>query len=150
MTQEQLNYVMLLCTHKDHTDNINLLEIAKEFVSFNDRRISFWSFLKFNNIMQLNYKVSPPNLNFIPTPLFITRVVMTSCIIFPHKYVKNENIRRHTRRIFSYFVYFSRDLEILFLFAVTSPEDINISTLSTLFSKSSRYSSPLANSMTML
>ena len=41
MTQEQLNYVMLLCTNKDHTDNINLLEIAKEFVSFNDRQINF-------------------------------------------------------------------------------------------------------------
>ena len=34
MPQEQLNYVMLLHTHKDRTDNINLLEIAKEFVSF--------------------------------------------------------------------------------------------------------------------
>ena len=34
MTQEQLNHVMLLHTHKDCTDNINLLEIAKEF---NDR-----------------------------------------------------------------------------------------------------------------
>ena len=36
MTQEQLNYVMLLHTHKDCIDNINLLEIAKEFISFND------------------------------------------------------------------------------------------------------------------
>ena len=27
----------LLHTHKDRTDNINLLEIAKEFVSFNNR-----------------------------------------------------------------------------------------------------------------
>ena len=41
MTQEQLNHVMLLHTHKDHTDNINLLEIAKVFVSFNDRQINF-------------------------------------------------------------------------------------------------------------
>ena len=29
MTQEQLNHVILLHTHKDCTDNINLLEIAK-------------------------------------------------------------------------------------------------------------------------
>ena len=36
------NHVMLLHTHKDHTDNINLLEIAKEFVSFNDRRINLF------------------------------------------------------------------------------------------------------------
>ena len=41
MMQERLNHVMLLHTHKDHTDNINLLEIAKEFVSFNDRQIHF-------------------------------------------------------------------------------------------------------------
>ena len=41
MIQEQLNYVMVLHTHKDCTDNINLLEIAKNFVSFNDRRINF-------------------------------------------------------------------------------------------------------------
>ena len=41
MTQEQLNHVMLLHTHKDRTDNINLLEIAKEFVSFNHGLINF-------------------------------------------------------------------------------------------------------------
>ena len=29
MNQERLNHVMLLHTHKDHTDNIYLLEIAK-------------------------------------------------------------------------------------------------------------------------
>ena len=29
MTKEQLNHVMLLHTHKDHTDNINLLETSK-------------------------------------------------------------------------------------------------------------------------
>ena len=44
MTKEQLNHVMLLHTHKDRTDDINLLEIAEEFVSFNDRRISFLMF----------------------------------------------------------------------------------------------------------
>ena len=32
---------MLLHTHKDHTDNINILQIAKEFVSFNNRQINF-------------------------------------------------------------------------------------------------------------
>ena len=33
---------MLLHTHKDRTDNINRLEIAKDFVSFNNRRINFF------------------------------------------------------------------------------------------------------------
>ena len=28
MTQEQLNHVMLLHTHKDRTDNINVLEMS--------------------------------------------------------------------------------------------------------------------------
>ena len=35
---------MLLHTHKDHTDNINLLEIAKEFVSFNYRQINLFGY----------------------------------------------------------------------------------------------------------
>ena len=42
MIQEQLNDVMLLHTHKDCTDTINLLEIAKEFVSIYDRRNNFF------------------------------------------------------------------------------------------------------------
>ena len=42
MTQEWLNYVMVLHIRKDCTDNINLLEITKEFVSFNDRWINFF------------------------------------------------------------------------------------------------------------
>ena len=41
MAEEQLNHVMLLHTHKDRIDNINLLEIAKEFVSFNNTQINF-------------------------------------------------------------------------------------------------------------
>ena len=39
MTKERLNHVMLLHTYKDCIDNINLLEIAKEF---NDRRINLF------------------------------------------------------------------------------------------------------------
>ena len=50
MTQEQLNHVILLYAHKDCTDNINLLEIAKEFVSFKDRLINFLVIVMFNNI----------------------------------------------------------------------------------------------------
>ena len=77
MAQERLNHVMLLHTHKDHTDNINLLEIAKEFVSLNDRYdLIFWSFLMFNYITQPNIRSTspppPPNLNFIPTPLVVS------------------------------------------------------------------------------
>ena len=42
MSQARQNHVMLLHTHKDRTDNINLLEVAKEFVSFNDRQIKIF------------------------------------------------------------------------------------------------------------
>ena len=41
MTQERLNHVIMLHTHKDRTDEIELTEIAKEFVSFNERRVGF-------------------------------------------------------------------------------------------------------------
>ena len=41
MTQEQLNYVILLNIHKDHTDNTNLLEIPSLFLLTTDELISF-------------------------------------------------------------------------------------------------------------
>ena len=41
MTQERLNQVMLLHTNKDKTDELNLYDIAKELISFNDRRRHF-------------------------------------------------------------------------------------------------------------
>ena len=42
MTQEQLNHVMLL---QDRTDELNLLDIANEFIAFNDRQMHFfWTF----------------------------------------------------------------------------------------------------------
>ena len=37
VTRARLNHFMVLHTHKDSTDNINVLEIAKEFVSFSNR-----------------------------------------------------------------------------------------------------------------
>ena len=42
MTQERLNHVILLHTHKDKTDEIDLTEIAKDFISSNERRIGFF------------------------------------------------------------------------------------------------------------
>ena len=41
-TQERLNHVIMLHAHKDITDEIELTEIAKEFVSFNERRVGFF------------------------------------------------------------------------------------------------------------
>ena len=48
MTQERLNHVILLHTHKDKTDEIDLTEIAKDFISSNERRIGFLDIIKVN------------------------------------------------------------------------------------------------------
>ena len=42
MGQSRLNHVLLLHVHKERTDNIDLLKIAKEFVSVNERRKNFF------------------------------------------------------------------------------------------------------------
>lgn len=42
MTQKRLNHVVLLNTHKEHLDKICIHDIAKEFVSRNERRIDFF------------------------------------------------------------------------------------------------------------
>ena len=42
MTQERLNHVIMLHAHKNRTDEIELTEIAKEFVSFNERSVGFF------------------------------------------------------------------------------------------------------------
>ena len=47
MTEQQLNNCLLLHTHKDLTDNIDLLAIAKEFIAVgvtNERRNYFGVF----------------------------------------------------------------------------------------------------------
>ena len=41
MTQERLNHCMLLHMHREKTDNLDLIEIAKEFVSRCERRKNF-------------------------------------------------------------------------------------------------------------
>ena len=42
MTQKRLNNVMLMHTHKERTDKINLLSIAKDFVASNERRANYF------------------------------------------------------------------------------------------------------------
>lgn len=42
MTQERLNHTMLLHAHKDKTDQLALVNIAQEFILFNDRRRHFF------------------------------------------------------------------------------------------------------------
>jgi len=41
MTQKRLNHV-ILHTHKEQTDELDLIDIAKTFVSCNERRLSFF------------------------------------------------------------------------------------------------------------
>ena len=42
MSQQRLNHLLLLHIHKDRTDTIDLVSIAKEFISINERRLSYF------------------------------------------------------------------------------------------------------------
>ena len=42
MTQKRLNNVVLMHTHKERIDKINLLSIAKDFVTSNKRRANYF------------------------------------------------------------------------------------------------------------
>ena len=42
MTQKRLNHVVLLNTYKEQVDEISILDIAKEFISRNERRVDFF------------------------------------------------------------------------------------------------------------
>ncbi len=44
MTQKRLNNVLLLHTHKERTDKINLVSIAKDFVTCNERRTNYFGY----------------------------------------------------------------------------------------------------------
>ena len=43
MTESRLNNVMLLHTHKDITDDLDIIKIAKEFISANSRRLNYFA-----------------------------------------------------------------------------------------------------------
>ena len=45
MSQPRLNHVMVLHIHKNKTGRLESINIAKEFVSFNDQRKNFWKLL---------------------------------------------------------------------------------------------------------
>ena len=42
MTQTRLNHLMLLHIHKERTDSLDLVHVLKEFISVNERRISYF------------------------------------------------------------------------------------------------------------
>ena len=44
MTQERLNHLILLNTHKDLLDEISIEHIAKDFVSKNDTRRNYFGY----------------------------------------------------------------------------------------------------------
>ena len=60
MTQERQNHVIMLHTHKDRTDNINLHVRNSLFPLTTDELIFLVIFLMFNNITQLNIRSAPP------------------------------------------------------------------------------------------
>ena len=46
MTQARFNHLMVTHVHKDITDNLNIVDIAKAFVSLNDRQSAFFGHFK--------------------------------------------------------------------------------------------------------
>ena len=46
MTQAHLNHLMVAHVHKDGTENLNIVDIAKAFVSLNDRQSAFFGHFK--------------------------------------------------------------------------------------------------------
>lgn len=48
MTEKRLNHLILLHSHKQRTDDINVLDIAKEFIQRNERRSKYFGVFKFN------------------------------------------------------------------------------------------------------
>ena len=56
MTQARLNHLMVMHIHKERTDNLNIADIAKTFISLNDRRRAFLDIL--NKIGKLLYLFS--------------------------------------------------------------------------------------------
>ena len=42
MSQQRLNHLMLLHIHKDRTNTLDLVSVVKEFISCNERRLSYF------------------------------------------------------------------------------------------------------------
>jgi len=49
MTEKRLNNCMILHIHKDLTDRMDLIHIAKEFVAVNEERRKFFGLFDVNN-----------------------------------------------------------------------------------------------------
>ena len=57
MTQARLNHAFITFIHKEHTDGVNEQDIAKIFISANERRkYIFWKHLEFGS-MCINLRV---------------------------------------------------------------------------------------------
>ena len=42
MTQQRLNHLMLLHIHKEHTNNLDLIDVANDFIDGNEHRKNFF------------------------------------------------------------------------------------------------------------
>ena len=50
MSQEWLNHLLVLHTHKDYTDSLELIAVANEFASFSEHWIQIFDFTEDDNI----------------------------------------------------------------------------------------------------
>jgi len=46
MTQQRLNHVIIMHTHKQRTDDLNLVNVAESFISVSPTRITFFGHFK--------------------------------------------------------------------------------------------------------
>ena len=46
MTQQRLNHVIITHTHKQRTDDLNLVDVAESFISVSPTRIAFFGHFK--------------------------------------------------------------------------------------------------------
>jgi len=61
MTQQRLNHVIIMHTHKQQTDELNLVNVAESFISVSPIRIAFFGHLN-NNFEGYLYEIMPSEM----------------------------------------------------------------------------------------
>ena len=56
MRQDRLNYAMMLHSHKNRTDNLNLINVANDFVTEkNDHRLNVFGRFKMSDVVKIRH-----------------------------------------------------------------------------------------------
>ena len=79
MTQERLNHAMTLNIHKGRTDELNITDIAQQFISFKMKDGCTHLVHFINTYMYVYYFInmfSPPNFKSVPTLMSKTKILL--------------------------------------------------------------------------